>query len=114
MKLNRTILPEGGVIALLFESCVGIAEKASAMTVRAAEGLGNGCSAVFDTVTSVSMGSFISGSSGPAVSHERAPDTPAVAPAKATQYDVNPAELGSFSAPNFGTMPVNRGAGMNI
>lgn len=98
--VDRPIMNKS-IFDVLFDSVVGIAEKAGSMAMSAAEGLGEGITAaageVFGRVSSVSLGNSVS-SSEASPSLVQAPQQE-VAPTKASAYDVSLAELGSFSAP---------------
>ncbi len=111
MDLGRPILKEG-ILDLLFNSVVAVADKVGNAAVNFADDVGNGItgalSAGFERITSVSLGaSHAAPEASPAVTQARAPE---IAPARG-MYDVDPAALFTFSAPNFNVIPLeSRGA----
>lgn len=108
MDLGRPILKEG-ILDLLFNSVVAVADKVGNAAVNFADGVGNGITgaidAGFERITSVSLGaSHGAPEASPAVALVRAPE---IAPPHSANH-VDMAELGTF-APQFNNIGQQRG-----
>lgn len=105
MDLGRPILKEG-ILDLLFNSVVAVADKVGNAALHFADDVGNGITGAlsngFKRITSVSLGgSHTVAEAAPAITPVRAPE---IAPERGLHH-VDPAELFTFSAPTFNSIP---------